>query len=145
MSGEPPVFGENGAVMNSETMTDDWRAKHAAGAQQSFEVQWVRIIACNAFIVMTLLAPQPYWLIIAVIFWFVVLCQPFVKKASRAPLHERVLMVSLLIPLLTRWLEANGYLSPDAGTLWFGLSLIMVTSLHVVYFCCSRLLGSRLK
>ncbi len=145
MSGEPPVFGENGAVMNSETMTDDWRAKHAAGAQQAFEVPWVRIIACNAFIVMTHLAPQPYWLIIAVIFGFVVLCQPFVKKAHKAPVPERVLMVSLLIPLLTRWLEANGYLSPDAGTLWFALSLIIVTSLLVVYFFCSRLLGSRLK
>ena len=31
---ESPIFGENGAVLNNETMTDEWRAEHDAQASR---------------------------------------------------------------------------------------------------------------
>ena len=43
MNGEPPVFGENGAVLNSETMTDDWRAEHDKTVAERMEEETDRI------------------------------------------------------------------------------------------------------
>ena len=48
---EPPVFGENGAVLNSETMTDEWRAEHDKNISFKLdEISWKSFWGALSFV-----------------------------------------------------------------------------------------------
>jgi len=48
LNSEPPIFGENGAVLNSHTMMDEWRVEHqknmSLAVRDSLTQSWPNII-----------------------------------------------------------------------------------------------------
>ena len=77
---EPPIFGENGAVLNSETMTDEWRAEHNAQASQPYNTPiWKIAFACS-FMALVYFLPRQYMAIATAILSAIVIIKSLYSR-----------------------------------------------------------------
>lgn len=142
---EPPVFGENGAVLNSDTMTDEWRAEHDKEAQQQATIPIWNIACVCIFIAIIFTMPKQYYGQFGAILGILNIVSAFIPKIREAPMYEKLtLMVFALVPLYADWLQQNGYLGDYERWFWWMISGTFSLSLIVVYYVSKHMMTKRL-
>ncbi len=143
MSGELPIFGENGAVLNSETMADEWRAEHEAGLQEPEKIAWAQIAAIGIFLFAIFIVPRGLLPALAIGLGILSLFRVFIPKVRETPLQERLIILVLFIPIMTDWLHLNGHLGNSERWFWAMVSSAFSLSLIVVYYAAKHLMINR--
>lgn len=143
MSSEPPVFGENGAVLNSETMTDEWRDEHEAG-RQKFTIDFrLKITAFGAFMVAAYFTPRSLLPFLGIGLGLVSIVGSLVPGLRKKPIGERLTLLVLIIPFIADWFYVNGHLGVEGRWLWGMISSALALSLLAIFYLTKRLMADQ--